>query len=288
MSKRTPEFPLEQLSRQRAELPYRQRCLAEFILEHHRQLFDVSAQRLAQLAGVSESTISRLIRHLGYTCFADFARGITDYLRGSRDSSDWLKMSMGTSPEEALAQVIETEVHELERLAQEFPASRLSAAVGLLSQARQVFVLGAQSSSPLALSAAYELGKIRERVHRIRLSEEDAAHLLADASGEDCALVFGFARYPRRVMTALTVLQRRQVPIVVIAHADAAPTARLATISLPVHLRYYMLSPGYSPVSALLNALIAGVYQNHPQRSNLRINEFERTIDTTQIFDVDI
>jgi len=285
MSRHSSETPLEQLRRLHVDLPFRQRRLAEFILEHHRQLLGVTAQGLAQQAGVSESTISRLVRSLGYACFADFARGITDHLRGELDSGGWLSVPLGDTPEEAFARIVEHEVRELERLAQEFPIARLRKAVRMLCDARQVFVLGAQASGPLALSATYELGKVRERVTRLRLNEEDAVHLIADAGPEDCALVFGFPRYPRRVMNALAALQQRQVPILAITHADASPVARLAAISLPVHLRYYMLTTGYSPASALLNTLVAGVYQAHPQRSRLRVEDFERAAGTTQVFE---
>lgn len=284
MSKHASESPLDHLSRLRSQLPGRQRRLAEFIIDHRRELLGVSSKLLASMAGVSESTVSRLVRLLGYSGFADFSRGVIDHLRGELDSAGWLTVPLGASLNEAFARIIESETRQLERLAEEFPVSRLAAAVALLSEAQQVFVIGGQSSGPLALSLAYELGKVRDNVHRIRLNEEDAAHALGDATPKDVALAFGLPRYPRRVMDALVVLRRRQVPVVAITHADASPVARFATVSLPINLRYYMLTTGYSPASALLSALVVGVYQANPQRSRSRIEEFERTASTTSVF----
>ena len=288
MRKTDGESELEFLQRVLPHLPGRQRRLADFVRLNYRSLVGLSSIDLANAAGVSESTVVRTVRALGYAGYVEFQRAWVDFLRAELVSDEWLAKTVGESTGEILETIVTAEMRSLERLLRETSAARIERAIALLGAGRRVYVLGAQSSSVLAFSAAYELGKIRPEVRLLKLETEDAVHALVDAEPADVALVFGFPRYPSRVLRAVDVLRDQAVPFVSVVHNETSPFVEGAAVAIPVYLRYYTLTSGYSPAVCLLNAIVIGVARLNETAARQRAARFEQVVSTMRVFEREV
>jgi DNA-binding MurR/RpiR family transcriptional regulator len=151
----------QRIDRQYAALSPQEQRAADVVLDRLDDLAVYSASEIAQLAGVSKATVSRLVRRLGYEDFAQ-VRAQAKRLRG-------LGSPMGASaPAEPggdpLAAHLAAEQRNLEQMARAAADGRLEAAAGLLAEASQVAVIGRRNSYPVALHLRQQLAQIRGRV----------------------------------------------------------------------------------------------------------------------------
>src|SRR4051812_50126963 len=93
MTERTDERIDERITQRYAVLSPQERRAAETLLEHLDDLATYRSAELADLAGVSKATMSRLFRSLGFT---DFDEG-RDHLRGLRSAGEPRRLD-GASP----------------------------------------------------------------------------------------------------------------------------------------------------------------------------------------------
>src|SRR5262245_14019434 len=108
-----------------------ERRAAATLLEHLDDLATYRAAELAELAGVSRATMSRLFRSLGFEGFDD----VRDHLRSLRSAGEPRRID-GAPNSEALAAIEKTSILR----AIEHP--RIPEVAGLLAMARRVFVIG--------------------------------------------------------------------------------------------------------------------------------------------------
>ncbi|MCK5929314.1 MAG: MurR/RpiR family transcriptional regulator, partial [Nocardioides sp.] len=139
----------ERIAATRMDLSPQERKAAATLLEHLDDLATYRAAELAQLAGVSKATMSRLFRSLG---FADFDE-VREHLRTlrtstgeprSRDGGGW-----GDLPTHLAREA------EVVRRAVEHPV--VPQVVALLAAARRVTVVGWRNSHPVALHLRQQL-----------------------------------------------------------------------------------------------------------------------------------
>ena len=129
---------------------------------------------LGQLLDVNPSTLSRLVRSLGYSGFSGFQRGFCDEVTNSRD-----RFYSG----QAL------------RLLDQLEAAKLRAAAAVLARAGQVRVYGVRQIHAVASLLAYGLGLIRPNVSLLDAQGLGTAESLAQMQKGDVLIVSSVTHY---------------------------------------------------------------------------------------------
>ena len=152
----------ERITERYAALSPQERRAAETLLEHLDDLATYRSAELADLAGVSKATMSRLFRSLG---FADFDE-VRDHLRGAAVGR---RAAPGRRGADDLARHLEHERRVAARRAREPRARRRSSRCW--PAARRVLVVGWRNSHPVALHLRQQLdpgARRRHASHRCR------------------------------------------------------------------------------------------------------------------------
>jgi len=217
-------------------LPASERRLADVVLECQGDLASYSASELAERAGVSKATTSRLFRRLGYARFTDARREARDggMLWGSPLSID----SEDGSPVDSrdlLSDHLNRDLQNLGRTFQSLRPEAIGEAVELLAGARCVWIMGFRNSHALAHYARSVLTTIKPDVRLVPGSALEVAEDLASLSARDAVLAIGLRRRPQLFRRLLALVNRRGVPIVMVTDPTASTATRHATVVLRCH-----------------------------------------------------
>ncbi|MGD9999331.1 MAG: MurR/RpiR family transcriptional regulator [Ilumatobacteraceae bacterium] len=194
-----------------ARLTPAQRAVARFLLEHPDRLLFMSAAELAADVGVSQPSVTRLAKELGYNGYAEMIGDLRDHLQQQYTPSD------DTPGANSFQLAVETEINALRsvhgRLAH--PAPLLLASHAIV-EADAVLLIGLRISSSLAHHFHYRLSRLRDNV---RLATSGGSLLFDDIaltsrSARSVAVVFSMPRYPVELSTALQFARDRNMGVV--------------------------------------------------------------------------
>ncbi|GMG84314.1 hypothetical protein LNKW23_35290 [Paralimibaculum aggregatum] len=226
------ETPTERIHRVYDELPEGERKAADLVLDRPGELALWSASELAGKAGISNATVTRFVRRLGYRSY-DEARRSARAMRAHGSplylADDLPRAGAGAlSPErliEAERQVVEASLEMQNPLA-------LGAVAETLAGARQLRIAGFRNSFFLAEYACSTLGQFRPGVAMLNMPGQTLAEGIAAMRPEDAVLVIGLRRRPAGFAEVMRAISGTGARIVLLADLSIRTAPALADHAL--------------------------------------------------------
>lgn len=188
----------------------------------------LSSVELAQLAGVSQPSVTRFAVALGFDGYPALRR----HLREVAPTGTETRERVGNPYQQA----VQTEIDNLRQLASLLadPAP-VERAGRLLAASRPLPVLGLRASAAQARGFAYFTAKVHPDV---RLLDEGGSQLAdridaARQAGASALLCFALPRHPRELLDALAHARDTGLTVVTIADGTFAPVAAHSDLLLP-------------------------------------------------------
>ncbi|GAB4083659.1 MurR/RpiR family transcriptional regulator HpxU [Myceligenerans cantabricum] len=203
-------MPLETRVRERyADLSPQEARAADLLLERMSDLAAYRATELAELAGVSKATMSRLVRRLGYEDF----EGLREHLREQRGRG----LPVTVTPPAGLAARLQRETEHLQRAYAALDETAVEDAATALARARRVLVVGRRGSHPVAAELRRNLAQVRPGVMLAPSPGQSLAEDLVGVGREDVVVVVSFRRHPAGTAAAVERLVEAGVPVLLLA-----------------------------------------------------------------------
>ncbi|WP_105969379.1 MurR/RpiR family transcriptional regulator [Streptomyces geranii] len=205
-----------------------QRRIAHCLVRQAADVPFLSSVELAQLAGVSQPSVTRFAVALGFDGYPALRRHLRDVAPTGTDTPE--------RSDNPYQQAVQAEIDNLRQLASLLadpgPVER---AGRLLAASRPLPVLGLRASAAQARGFAYFTAKVHPDV---RLLDEGGS-LLADRidaarkAGASALLCFALPRHPRELLDALDHARDAGLTVVTIADGTFAPVAAHSDVLLP-------------------------------------------------------
>lgn len=215
------------LDRAVATLTGRKLRAARFLRANHRTAFAMSVQELARAAEVSEATLVRLARDLGYAGYHELRGALMAEARRQLAPGERFALEPpAEAASETALRVARQEVDNINRTVAELDRAALTRAVGRLRRADPAVTVGLGVSALLARIAAYELFQVGVRAHALGRDTLTLAEQIVCLPRRAVVLAFGFRPYSRQTVDAVRAATRRALPVVAITDDGDAPIAR--------------------------------------------------------------
>ncbi|GAA3679540.1 transcriptional repressor QapR [Nonomuraea antimicrobica] len=224
-----------------AELPAGERAVVRVLLDDYPFAALGSLRALAERAGVSPPTASRLFDRLGFAGFAAFQAAVRD---GERDRSRLLEYvsapgSTASSPGASAGEEVSRAAEEL-RTGLDGALAVVSGQLGaqvaaLLSEAGSVWALGGPLSELAAEYLVRQLASLRPGAHRVPGPAAARARTVLDLGASDVVVAYDFRRYSPATERFVRAAHGRGARVVLVTDAWGSPLAALAEVlvSLP-------------------------------------------------------
>lgn len=187
----------------------------------------LSSVELAELAGVSQPSVTRFAVALGFDGYPALRRHLRDVAPPETSAK-----TLANEYQQAVEAEIENLRHLAEALADPAPVER---AGRLLAASRPLPVLGLRAAASQAYGFSYFAAKVHPDV---RLLDEGGT-MLADRvdaavrAGATALLCFALPRHPREVVDALACARSAGLTVVTVADSAFAPVAAHSDLLLP-------------------------------------------------------
>jgi DNA-binding MurR/RpiR family transcriptional regulator len=262
-----------------ARLTPTQRRIAHSLVEHAHKVAYLSAAEVADLAGVSQPSVTRFAMALGYEGYPALRRELRD-LAGDDQAP--------AAEHNAIQLAVQAEADHLERLRDQLGRlDDVECAARLLVATKVLPVLGLRAAAPLAGYFGYFAAKVRPDV---RVLDTGGTNLLdrldqARTAGADAMLAVVLPRYPRESLDAIREAKRTGLSVVAITDSAISPAAEAADVVLPAAVGTQLVFDLHTGPMAMAMVLLQAMCDADPEPVQRRLEEFEATAARRHIFE---
>ncbi|UYQ62510.1 MurR/RpiR family transcriptional regulator [Streptomyces peucetius] len=209
-----------------------QRRIAHCMVRRAADVPFLSSVELAELAGVSQPSVTRFAVALGFDGYPALRRHLREVVPQEAESGRDAVDDTYNEYQQAVQAEIENLRHLAEMLAQPGPVER---AGRLLAASRPLPVLGLRAASSQARGFAYFAAKVHPDV---RLLDEGGSMLCdridtARRAGASALLCFALPRHPKEVVETLAYARSAGLTVVTVADSAFAPVAAHSDLLIP-------------------------------------------------------
>lgn len=194
-----------------------------------------SITELASTLGVNASTLSRLVRSLGYAGFSDFQNVFRDRIAGahgnfySRQGHRLIDADSGGDDYiGVVGQLARESIANVDGFLSQLDAAELRQAARLLARAQGVRVFGVRQIQAVTSLISYGLSLVRPGVSQLDMPGQGLAEGLAQLSKNDVLVVSSVKPYSRRVVEVARVASEAGVAVIALTDSRASPLAARA------------------------------------------------------------
>lgn len=191
-----------------------ERQLAEFVLDFPGDLASYAASELAALAKVSNATVTRFIKRLGYPNYEEARRHVRQE-RGA--GSPLLLASRSASVETPFSAGLERSQDNLQRTLSRLDSVEVDRIARALLGARKVWVTGFRSSRSFASYFRWQLFQVKEDIFVVPGAGDTLGQYTASITPQDVVVVFALRRRPAGLAEVMAQIIRSGAQVVYIS-----------------------------------------------------------------------
>ncbi len=239
-----------------------QKLIGKYITEHYDKAAFMTASKLGETVGVSESTVVRFATEVGFDGYPQLQKNLQEIIRNRLTTVQRMNIidgQMGTNAD-ILTKVLTFDSEKIRRTIDETSRKDFSEAVDTLVSCRDIYILGIRSSSILANFLSFYFNHIFARVHSVSTStaSEVFEQMLRIGEG-DVLVAISFPRYSQRTLKAARYAKSRGATVIAITDSTSAPLAEVADLLLLARSDMASFVDSLVAPLSLINALIVAV-----------------------------
>jgi DNA-binding MurR/RpiR family transcriptional regulator len=259
------------------ELPPAERRLGEMVSDFPGELASYSGAELAALAGVSNATVSRFVRRLGYANYEEARRDAR--VEQSTGSRLYMVTPGDQTPETPGGAYLATAIENLRRSFAKIEDADLDAIAEALLSARKVWVIGYRASQSFATYLQWQLTQVIENIVSIPGSGQTVGEHLASLRPDDVVIFVGLRRRVTQTETILGLVEARGARLLYLTDEGVPPRPGATW-----HFRCETRSPGplfsHVAVMGLCHMLVDRTIEVAGQAGRLRLRRMEQINDS--------
>jgi len=236
-----------------------QKLIAEYILNNYDKAAFMTASRLGDVVGVSESTVVRFANVLGYDGYPRLQKALQELIRNKLTTVQRIEMSSDLDQSMILRNVLKADMNNIRQTIEEVNNEAFDAVVNKILQARHIYVLGLRSASPLAQFMGYYLNFIFDNVRIVTSGVNDIFEQLIHIGQDDLLIGISFPRYASRAIEAMKFSKERGAATVALTDSLLSPLTSYADYTLLARSDMASFVDSLVAPLSLINALIVGV-----------------------------
>ena len=283
MEQNTQEL-LNRLNHSGKKLSKSHRRIAECIVNHYDKAAFMTASRLGQYVGVSESTVVRFATALGYEGFPQLQKALQELIRHRLTATQRLEMTGDMGSNQVLNKVLKGDIQNIRSTLDEIDIPSFDQTIDSLLTARRIYVLGLRASAPLAEFLGHYLNFIFPTVSTVTSGVSDVFEQIARISDEDALIGISFPRYTNHTVKAMRFAKSRGATVIAITDGPLSPLRAESNYCLSAKSEMASFVDSLAAPMSLINALIVALSQRRRTQVADYFSEVESIWDEYNVY----
>ena len=263
-----------------------QKKLADFIREDYDKAAFLTAAKMGEEVGVSESTVVRFAMALGYDGYPGFQRALGELVRTKLNSIQRMEVTYGRiSQGEILASVLQSDIEKIKLTMEAIDHGSFEMAVDTILKARRIYVIGIRSCAPLASFLSFYLNLICPNVTAVTTnSSSEIFEQLIRIGEEDVIIGISFPRYSMRTLKALEFASNRKAKVITLTDSVHSPMTLYSSCNLIARSDMASIVDSLVAPLSVVNALVVALCLKRPSQVKESLEALEGAWNNYQVY----
>lgn len=201
--------------------------VAEFILKNPEQIITLNVADIAEQSGVSDATVIRLCKHLGYTGFYQMKLQLAHEL----GRNQLLRGSGGAKKPACADDLLKEMATSILNIGTSVDMQTLTVCVEKIRSAGTVYLVAAGNSIPIAAGLAFRLGRMGIRAVSSSISEQMIINI-NNGLQNDVVIGISHSGNSKQVINAFELAKKKGIATVALTDFKRSPAEQAADTTL--------------------------------------------------------
>lgn len=263
-----------------------QKLIAQYILNNYDKVAFMTACKLGETVGVSESTVVRFANALGYSGYPKLQAALQELIKNKLTTVQRVEMANDYSDENTiLNKILKGDIDNIRETLEEIDGEAFQEAVSRLLKARKIYILGMRTSFVVAQYLGFYLGIILDNVHTVRMDMGDAFEQIVRIGEDDVVIAFSFPRYSKKSFQLVKYAKEKGAHVISITDSLFAPIASVSDNTLIVKSNMASFVDSLVPAMSVSNALAVSVGMKEKEDIKEHFDDLEQMWDKYGMFE---
>lgn len=272
-----------------AKMSKGQRRLADYVCENYDKAVFLTAARLGEIVGVSESTVVRFATQLGYKGYPGFQKALEELVRNRLNSIQRMEVTYGRiTQSEILQTVLQSDIEKIKLTLGGIDHKAFDLAIDTILSARRIYVIGIRSCAPLASFLSFYLNLICDAVIAVDTnSSSEIFEQLIRIGEEDVIIGISFPRYSMRTLKALEFASNRKAKVITLTDSVHSPMNLYSSCNLIARSDMASIVDSLVAPLSVINALVVALCMKKQKEVVATLETLEKIWDEYQVYSGD-
>lgn len=280
---------LQKLEKNYKKFSKGQKKLADFIREDYDKAAFLTAAKMGEEVGVSESTVVRFATALGYDGYPGFQKALGELVRTKLNSIQRMEVTYGRiSQSEILKTVLQSDIEKIKLTLAAMDHEAFELAVDTILNAKRIYVIGIRSCAPLASFLSFYLNLICDNVIAVNTnSSSEIFEQLIRINENDVIIGISFPRYSMRTLKALEFASNRQAKVITLTDSVHSPMTLYSSCNLIARSDMASIVDSLVAPLSVVNALVVALCMKKQDEVIKTLETLEDIWDEYQVYSKD-
>lgn len=261
--------------------------IGQFILENYDKAAFMTAAKLGETVGISESTVVRFAADLGYDGYPTMQKALQEMIRSKLTSVQRIEVSNDRlGDQDILATVVQSDIEKLRLSLEGIDREEFSRVVDAIVNAKNIYILGVRSAAALSDFLTFYFNMIFSGVRQVKttLASEMFEQLLR-VGPEDVVIGISFPRYSTRTVRGMEFARDQGATVVAITDSELSPLCQTASLRLLAKSDMASFVDSLVAPLSIINALIVAVGRKRAAEVTETFERLESIWDEYQVYE---
>ena len=263
-----------------------QKLIASYISDHYDQAVFMTAAKLGETLGISESTVVRFAIMLGYEGYPEFQKALEEWVKNQLSSVQRMGVKYaGSTQSEVLSSVLQSDMDKIRDTVEHLDAAAFDTAVDIILKAKKVYISGIRSCEPLADFLCFYLNMIRGDVVCIKTtSMSETFEQMIRISDKDAFIGISFPRYSMRTLKAMEFANDRNAKVISLTDSIHSPMCMYSSCNLLARSDMVSIVDSLVAPLSVINALVVAMCLKRPAEVKKSLHTLEEVWNNYQVY----
>ena len=263
-----------------------QKLIAQYILKNYDKVAFMTACKLGEAVGVSESTVVRFANALGYSGYPKLQDALQEVIKNKLTTVQRVDMVKEFNDDSAiLKKIVKSDMDNIKDTLEEIDEKAFEEAANRILKAKRIYIVGMRSSFTIAQYLGFYLGIILYSVHVIRTDMGDAFEKVVKINEDDVLIAISFPRYSKKSYQIVSYAKEKGAHIVSLTDSPFAPVASFTDNLLLVKSNMVSFVDSLVPALSIANALIVSVGMKEKEDIKQHFDDLEAIWEKYSVYD---
>lgn len=289
MEKNTSRELLLRMNENYSKMSKGHKKLAKYITDNYEKAVFLTAAKMGEVVGVSESTVVRFAMSLGYKGYPEFQKALEGMVMNRLNSIQRMEVTYGRiSQSEILRTVLQSDMDKIKITLETLDPTTFDSAVDTILNAGNIYVIGIRSCAPLAGFLSFYLNLLFDNVRLLQTNNSsEIFEQMVRINERDVIIGISFPRYSMRTLKALEFANTRNAKVITLTDSVNSPMNLYSSCNLIAKSDMASIVDSLVAPLSVINALIVALCMKKQDEVVETLSSLEKIWEDYQVYNND-